>query len=809
MFSIFKKLFTVTEQEEFRERLVDSGHGILFEDEMVPRYPPFYAGLPMVAPTQLVETQAEMVAKIRQVIGLAPKDFDSLVVPLITNFAAMVHLLPASETHHHKGSGGLLRHSLEVGCFSAQLAQGLVFGFGKTPAERKNEEPRWIVAAFTAGLLHDIGKVASDVSVVSDEGSKKWSPYYETLWDWGQLNKVRRYYIHWNDNRHQAHLNTGMLLVNKVMPPELLGWLGDCPDIIARMMEATICKGNHQLSSCVKEADSASTSKDIKQNYDIANQVSVGVPVERHVLDAMRRLLHSGEWQVNDKSRIWILDGSVFIVWANAVQEVLQMLQENDVRGIPRDPDSIADLLLDRELATYNTSEEGRSYRYWEIAPFSLERPSGLHYLQCLRLSKPELLFSSVVPLSTDGIIHVADTQYIRDNPNRKPAVKVGADDGAGEAKKEVRQPRNMPTMPTKEKNSIEAPAAVLPVPNAEPPKETGKTRNDEEQLDIPLTEVPAQSELAEVSGDLESGADSSMAKPAKAPVEKEQTKEGDESAERARKWLASLPGDTGQLLHEIIESLKDGGNSRETLFGRNSDGLYLKYPDPIRVFGPPARCLNLLSESNLIVSDPLNESRRARDTETGKGLFFPPVAAAHLEALIAQRESAMQLSSKQDAKRDTGDEAPADKISPTKGKKSSQTRVPSNESQPGPKPKPKRQQDPESSIAGAPPTPEPTGDESPVRPPKRSIPIDDEAQAIAADMVDRVRSGDPKVPAGGDPDKNFHTLSRLVIRRIYRTQYPGSKAPVNAIYAAIQDNPYVETTERDDQYFLFRIAKK
>ncbi|KAA3419555.1 TraI domain-containing protein, partial [Streptococcus pneumoniae] len=32
--------------------------------------------------------------------------------------ARFAHLLPASQSHHHRGAGGLLRHSLEVGLWA-------------------------------------------------------------------------------------------------------------------------------------------------------------------------------------------------------------------------------------------------------------------------------------------------------------------------------------------------------------------------------------------------------------------------------------------------------------------------------------------------------------------------------------------------------------------------------------------------------------------------------------------------------------------------------------------------------------------
>lgn len=97
-------------------------------DAEIPRYPPFLKGLPAASPEDLQSTQDELIAKLRQVLGFNLRDFQRLIQPCIDHLAAYVHLLPASEHHHHSGAGGLLRHSLEVAFWAAQAAESIALG---------------------------------------------------------------------------------------------------------------------------------------------------------------------------------------------------------------------------------------------------------------------------------------------------------------------------------------------------------------------------------------------------------------------------------------------------------------------------------------------------------------------------------------------------------------------------------------------------------------------------------------------------------------------------------------------------------
>ena len=126
-------------------------------DEDLLRYPPFIKGLPACAVDVLLARQGELIRRLQDGVGMTDEDYRALLLPVVRRLADFVHLLPASETHHHRGSGGLLRHSLEVAFLASQASMRHVFALDREPRDRYHLEPRWRVAAGLAGLLHDIG----------------------------------------------------------------------------------------------------------------------------------------------------------------------------------------------------------------------------------------------------------------------------------------------------------------------------------------------------------------------------------------------------------------------------------------------------------------------------------------------------------------------------------------------------------------------------------------------------------------------------------------------------------------------------
>jgi len=391
-------------------------------EEEIPRYPPFMKGLPAAPVERILASQAELIQAIEQALALPDELYQSVVLPVIARYAAFSHLLPASESHHHRGAGGLFRHGLEVAHWATLSSQGCLFATHATPRERKTLELRWRLAVCFAGLLHDIGKPVSDIAVIDRQGQYTWNPCDENLTDWAKRYQIDHYFLRWRENRHKRHEQFSALVIERVLTKASRSYiLEPGPDIMQAMLE-TIHGLNRgaKLSELVIAADCQSVERDLKAHYH-SHDLAMGMPVEKYLFDAMRRLVKSGQWLVNEKgARLWRFQEGIHIVWRMGAQDIVAILTKDKVPGIPRDEDTLADILIERGFAIAKVASDGRQYRYWRMQPEGLD--AGLYML---RLASLELIFSNEPPVAIHAIeladMPEADTTVASDEPNQNP----------------------------------------------------------------------------------------------------------------------------------------------------------------------------------------------------------------------------------------------------------------------------------------------------------------------------------------------------------------------------------------------------
>lgn len=118
-------------------------------DEEIPRYPPFMKGLPATDPAKLIETQRELVDRMREAAFATPEIFEQFYLESLRRFASYAHLLPASQTHHHRGAGGLLRHGQRSPCGRSSRVAGCC-----CPVSRRREDVgSWSLAGILPFIL--------------------------------------------------------------------------------------------------------------------------------------------------------------------------------------------------------------------------------------------------------------------------------------------------------------------------------------------------------------------------------------------------------------------------------------------------------------------------------------------------------------------------------------------------------------------------------------------------------------------------------------------------------------------------------
>lgn len=184
-----------------------------------------------------------------QQVSMDRKMFNTLYLKPIKNYAEIVQLLPASETHHHSHIGGMLDHGLEVIAFSAKLSQSYVLPPNATPEDQSKQRDAWTAAAIYIALVHDIGKVITDIEIILKDGSRWFA------WNGVPSQSYKFKYIKGRD--YELHPILGGFLANQIIPKSAFDWIAQFPEVLSSLMYAMA--GHYDkaglLSEIIQKAD--------------------------------------------------------------------------------------------------------------------------------------------------------------------------------------------------------------------------------------------------------------------------------------------------------------------------------------------------------------------------------------------------------------------------------------------------------------------------------------------------------------------------------------------------------------------------
>ena len=338
--------------------------------------------------------QGKLMDKLEIQSGLSPHEFEHYLEPIIIAYAELVHLLPASEHHHHNTPGGLLRHGLETACFMLDWMVMTKFDHELTPGQASKRLRRWYVAGIIAALFHDSGKPLTDVRVMSFDGSQKWNMGTKTIHEWAVANNITRYFLTWVKNREDKHLAHTSVLIGTFVTTKIREWLFDGgEDIWQALLDATNDEPG-PLTKAVKIADSRSVKADRERSGSSEGEATTGVPIQRLCVDAMRALLDEGKWTFNTPgSRLWKSTQGLFLVWNTGSDDIIQQVVKDKVGGFPRGEISLLAAMTERELI--EKAPDGTSV--WFVAPHALQKNGKGPAIRCVKLKNPDGVFPSVL----------------------------------------------------------------------------------------------------------------------------------------------------------------------------------------------------------------------------------------------------------------------------------------------------------------------------------------------------------------------------------------------------------------------------
>ncbi|EOX3447454.1 MobH family relaxase [Vibrio cholerae] len=369
-------------------------------------YPPNPIGIPVVQTRVLLERMQVEVNKIKHEIGIDRHVFDEFVLPVFERFIRYADLLPASEYKHHSTGGGLIAHSVDVAHRCMRAAQMTHFPVSTgSLTETQQSNMQWRVATILAGLLHDSGKILADVKVHNGNPIISERIVWDaqsggSIHDWAADNKIDRYFVSWNRDRHMKHQNASLVMMERLIPTKTRTWLEKCYDgrEIHAMMLASVGNNNmsHPMQQIVAEADSKSVKADMfSRNSHITKEIK-RVPLSELFCDLIKHYLLTNKWKVNEKNAyVWFVDEKLYIVWSNAVQELVEEMVGAGYK-IPSSPEVLARLMIEEGMAVENGEE-----MFFDIYPEILgdaKKPVKIKALKVRNIQRvvlePEKLYS-------------------------------------------------------------------------------------------------------------------------------------------------------------------------------------------------------------------------------------------------------------------------------------------------------------------------------------------------------------------------------------------------------------------------------
>jgi len=569
----------------FTRKSPHSSQGTLDDDGFIRviSYPPSIHGIPVIKTSRLLDKQSAIIQKIKDCCGEPEKVWDEIYYPVIVNYVEFVHLVPASERNHHRLAGGLLRHGLETALWALQLADKHMFAANEIPEKRKRIERRWIYAAFIAGICHDIGKPVSDMQLVSEDGKREWNPFKETIAEWAKPNKqqkkerINAYFIRWRkDNRHKRHENLSPLVIDRVVTAEARSYMSEGgPELMKQLMLAVEGQGYGVLTDIMHEADKMSVAKD-KETMGIIEEGGTGVPVAKHIIEAIQALAESKSWEINKEgSPLWYMLNDLYIIWPKTAEAIFAYTKEKGVKGIPSNPEVIMEILTEHALIVQNDGQ-GK----WYIAPEPLTRKNAAMKLQALRFQDPYQIVD-VLPNSIDGKVVLL---------NPKPESTSDTEEGKPETSKQD----------APEKTEAEVPATTPDAPiETETRTEPEPTEGKEATTDTTPTELydPTQNRTKELSA---------ISKDAK------------ERNQRDDYHIGKLKKTMVELIKYLAEDIA-GGEFLGVNGAVNDGKLSLRWPDVCKLYGSePKLMLKELKEKGFVVADKFAPAKLLSDTIIG-----------------------------------------------------------------------------------------------------------------------------------------------------------------------------------------------
>lgn len=344
-------------------------------------------GVAAVGIDAIMRSNQSLLERIRVTYASSDDEFERDVLSVLRSVIAYTHLLPATPDNYFSQAGGLARMAMETTLFALQGADAHILSTASVPGVRRAQERQLLLATAIAAMTAELHRPVTHLVVVSQAGDE-WPAYLMPLSAWVAERGVDRYFVRWYPKRSEARA-AGLFAARQVVPPQLLARLSEGNNFVVPWMLSAIGglpshREQNIVDRIVRAATAVVIERDLARTASRYGRPILGAHLERYLVDAMQRLTALGQWRANcDRGHLWFGADGLFLAWPEGAEDVIALLEKERVSGVPRSPDTIAQVLADAGVLA--RSDSGQVVQ--RIEPPGAHRP-----VSSVRLSSPWIL---------------------------------------------------------------------------------------------------------------------------------------------------------------------------------------------------------------------------------------------------------------------------------------------------------------------------------------------------------------------------------------------------------------------------------
>jgi len=350
------------------------------------------AGLRLQAVDEILESNRELLGRIKLCYGCDSASFNTDLLGPIRQYVQYVNQLPATMDSYFTEPGGLARIGLETAFYALQATDSQIFAGRETISNRRVLEPRWRRATFIAGLCNELHRTLSHVRVADAKG-REWQAYLMPLSRWAKERGVSAANVRWQAAQESRAL--GLFALPMIIPAETMVDLAMdnatiVPHMLASIAGATMYHEHSVMYRLVRHAAALVIHRNLRAS-DGYRAARPALHMARYLVEAMRDLVlsHHG-WQPNiGRSRLWYGQDGLFLVWPNGINDVVKLLEDERLPGIPDSASGVLDILEAADLVRAQSAD----CRVWTIYP-----PGAPEPLEAIRFAAPFTILGVITP---------------------------------------------------------------------------------------------------------------------------------------------------------------------------------------------------------------------------------------------------------------------------------------------------------------------------------------------------------------------------------------------------------------------------